>query len=493
MKQKLPYILTGLILLVYAGIRMWKVDATYDEVWTWQTFVPLGFMEILNCTPCDANNHILNTLLIKFFIWLGGDNLFIMRLPALLGFAFYLYFSARIALRFLTPLMGICFFILSWSNPFLLDFFSLARGYGISLGFIMASLYFLLDFLKRLSLRSSAWSLSFGALSVLSNLSTLNFYLSLIAVLLLYALIKARSFISPQSQIRNPQFHFLKLFYRIFAISFILFAILYEPVRKLSSQGNFYYGGVSGFYDDTLMSLTAFSLGKPYEESAIVPLVLNILISVFIIVLLLSVLPGKGKKLSFRLFILFIVLIPVLSGSVQFLLFRTPYLIDRTAIFYYPLFVLVFSVWSDAGDGSKVRNFLSGGMITTTIAFLVNFILNANFFKTITWPHDSRTTEILDYLQEEAERQKASLKFDSSWPFEKSLQYHLEKGTYHGLIYVKQSRNVVEKDAEYFLYFNKSLDKVVYNSKTQPILHLEKDTVLTYPEEGITLFKLIKQ
>lgn len=168
---------------LYVLVRAVTVDITYDEAWTIRYFVRLDAMHILNCTPCNANNHIANTLLIKLLFGYGQGSVFLARLPNVLAFVLYLYFAFRIAGRFLSGFVPVAALLLLILNPFLLDFFSIARGYGLSLAFEMASLYFLLSFVSRKTGKHALWSLLFGGAAVICNFTLLNYWLVLLLVI----------------------------------------------------------------------------------------------------------------------------------------------------------------------------------------------------------------------------------------------------------------------------------------------------------------------
>ncbi|MCH8554049.1 MAG: DUF2827 domain-containing protein, partial [Schleiferiaceae bacterium] len=79
------------------------VGATYDEVWTITHFAKFYYPDVLTCTPCDANNHILNTLFIKVLFTLFGESLFLARLPNVLAFLMYSSYCAKIINLILPP------------------------------------------------------------------------------------------------------------------------------------------------------------------------------------------------------------------------------------------------------------------------------------------------------------------------------------------------------------------------------------------------------
>ena len=91
-----------------------------------------------------ANNHLLNTWLMRLCSALFGDSEFSLRLPNILAHAAYLAGSLRLLGRFQPAVLRLVGFVLLNLNPFALDFFFLARGYGLAMAFVVWSLYFLL-------------------------------------------------------------------------------------------------------------------------------------------------------------------------------------------------------------------------------------------------------------------------------------------------------------------------------------------------------------
>jgi hypothetical protein len=97
-----------------------------------------------------ATNHFLNTLLTKACDFVAGGSEIVLRLPSVIGYAMFLGFSLLILHRSVRPAIAAPGFVLLNLNPYVLDFFSLSRGYGLSLGFLMGSLFYLFKFLDHL-------------------------------------------------------------------------------------------------------------------------------------------------------------------------------------------------------------------------------------------------------------------------------------------------------------------------------------------------------
>ncbi len=175
----------SLFFIIFEVLRAVRVPFTIDEASTYLNYLSSNVMAVFDLN--SANNHFLNTLLAKIAWTLGGSSEFILRIPNLLGYLIYLLFSFRILDRFVkNKVIVICGFLLLNLNPYVLDFFSLCRGYGLSLGFLMAALFFFFSFLdkpipsSKEGYRNLSRSLAAASLAVLSNFSLLNVYLSLI-------------------------------------------------------------------------------------------------------------------------------------------------------------------------------------------------------------------------------------------------------------------------------------------------------------------------
>jgi hypothetical protein len=62
------YLFLGFLVFIYILIRSININITYDEAWTLRDFVSLPFKQIFSFEPADANNHLLNTVLIKILL-----------------------------------------------------------------------------------------------------------------------------------------------------------------------------------------------------------------------------------------------------------------------------------------------------------------------------------------------------------------------------------------------------------------------------------------
>lgn len=128
----------------------------------------------------------------------------------------------------------------------------------MAVSFSVLSIFYLFNYIENSKINNLKLSLIFSILAILSNFCLLIYYVSLIAVINIYWLsleggIKLRDLINKNKPV---------------LISFLLLVvIMFEPVRKLTKAKEFYDGGNTGFWTDTVGSLINSSLyGHSYPE-----------------------------------------------------------------------------------------------------------------------------------------------------------------------------------------------------------------------------------
>lgn len=184
---RLLILAVSLALIAFEAVRAARATFYFDEANTFLNYLSSNILAIFNFN--SANNHFLNTVLAKLFCAVGGTSELVLRLPNLLGIIVYLLFSFLIVDRFIkNRLMAVCGFLWLSSNPYLLEFFSLCRGYGLSLACLMAALFFFFSFLKTTTDdeaeadRRLRYSLTAAGLGVLANFNLLTVYISLVVL-----------------------------------------------------------------------------------------------------------------------------------------------------------------------------------------------------------------------------------------------------------------------------------------------------------------------
>lgn len=462
------YTIFPLLIFCYLTVRAVCTGITYDEAWTLSGFVPYSFSDILRFEPCDANNHLLNTLSIKVLFQFLPDSLLVARLPNLFGGFLYLFFSAKLCRRY-SNITGILCFSLLCLHPFLLEFFSLARGYGLALGLLTAALHYGRRFFETTQRKDLVLSSLFISLAVTAALSYLHVYLAF-QTLLFFRILKA------DKTNRGLLFFIQAAFFTG------LFILLVGPIQKLRANDNLYYGGSTGIYEDTLLSLASYFRSGP-PAGAGVRLALTVFLLLFVFLFINAIRLGAFKKKAF-VFLAGLFLLSLFSISSQFYLLHTLYVTDRTALFIYPLIIILFAESFAQLDSQRLQNTISIPLVTI---YLLNFLLTFNTYKTSTWFFDAHSEELIRFI---AKRENGkSVNLQHAWPLTKSLSYYREK-QYPTLSTIYKSPQEAAKSRDYYIYLDAAIDQVDYAKGREVFNLLAKDTLLVFKSEGLYLFQL---
>lgn len=238
-----------LLFLVYIVIRAFSVFYIHDELVTKYAYM-LDWNPIPYTGYFDANNHFFNSFLGGLFIRLfQNESMWVVRLPSLLAFPIYFWsiVSFRKAFRFKSNYwLFICLLVFS---VFILDFFSLTRGYALAWSFLFSALSFTREYILTQKTNYFLFALTSWLLSMYSNLSLLIISLSGILFLVLWNW--------KFKQFKNLTFSFISLL----PIGFMAYYSM-----QLQKSGKLYLGGKEGFLDVSVSSLSELHFGyiHPY-------------------------------------------------------------------------------------------------------------------------------------------------------------------------------------------------------------------------------------
>jgi hypothetical protein len=144
-------LLLGLIILIYISIRITTVCFSIDEYMSYTEHVAGTWWDALRInnhrTGWIANNHILNTLCMKFEFQFIGNKDWMLRLHLPISFVIGFWYGYKL-IQLLSPsvIRQTIYLMILFFNPFLLDFYGLARGYALSFSAIIAAVYYLLQY-----------------------------------------------------------------------------------------------------------------------------------------------------------------------------------------------------------------------------------------------------------------------------------------------------------------------------------------------------------
>lgn len=183
-KKDIPttiWVLFGLamVLFAYALVRAHTVSFSYDESYTYLQHVRKDMFYQQAYDQMGGNHHLLNVWGMWVSMKLFGTSELALRLPNLLAYVLYLYATARIALKAPWGVTAIACFILLNAHPYLIDFFSLARGYGLACGLMMMSLWQSWRFFDEgLRWQQLGRATAFSALAAMSHVIMINYLLA---------------------------------------------------------------------------------------------------------------------------------------------------------------------------------------------------------------------------------------------------------------------------------------------------------------------------
>jgi hypothetical protein len=363
-------------LFIYVIGRATLIGITHDEALTFINAQEHTLPELFNGTVMTANNHFLNSFFIKVFMgWFGNDILVIRLFSVLcfLPFTFFTYKILRLIIENKVVLYGS--FLVQLLNPYLLEFFSLARGYAPAVAFMTISVYHLVRYFYNKEVKLYYVFVP-AFIAVLCNFVLLQFTCALAAVIVVGAALDRK--------------YFLRTLYRTSVWVILIMIIVAYPVYLLMINHEFYFGGEHGLYADTLLSILYSYNYRLFDR----PHVQEIWLAFFHIVLFLGllVLFSVGKKINTNVIqpknvIAVLFVFTILVGLAQTNILHSKYLFARTALFLLPLGML--AMYSLIDGFSNIHKFFSYSIILTwSCIVLAHVFVTFNFKFSVEWPYE---------------------------------------------------------------------------------------------------------
>lgn len=395
----IPFLI-GLV-VIYKAIFL---SFTHDEALSFQIIT--GNTQLLN----SANHHLLNTWLMSF-CGLFSYHEWCLRLPSVFGFVLYAFFLLKIIKDFSIAFQVLFFIPLLLLNTYLLDFFSLARGYGLSIGLATGALYFLLQTPQQF-IRNSMLSMLMASLATLANLNLINFYIMVVLILLV------RLFFT--SEMENKWKRIFGLILTLYSTALLVF--LLKRLLMLKELGELYYGNSSLI--DGFNSLIIWSLDFSVLPDALIPTIDFIILAMFIIA---GVLILVTKQFGSNKAILFYINFGITLGlCIEHFFFQSLFPQNRTAVYLIPLLVLFAgSVLSELGKfikaDKKVLVFLA--LILVTLPVMYQFQRRLSLNSCFEWNYDAFTKQAAIFCSQT--QHQVPIKVAHNWVFGPALSYYV--------------------------------------------------------------------
>lgn len=406
-----------LLFIVTAAIVFYRsasLSMTHDESATWLYLQDNSILPILFLKDAwgTANNHYLNSLLIQWFSSILGDKEWVIRLPNTISYLLYgiasIYLIKRVFETKGAQLMAAGLIFL---NVYLIDFFSLARGYGMSLAFHMVALVILYKWIKSRKpflLVFLFAALTLAALSLFTHLIFFPLYTILVYCFLIWSY-KRNAIPFQVSEIIIP-------------LSFLILIslIVYVPVTTLSSNAEFLWGtpmleeSFKGLIKDSLQARAY--LGSETDGIIGVILALSIIAGVL---QRLKLLQKNDTATAFHLGIFLVFILMIFGIVFSKWIFGTLYPVDRKSTLYLPLIFLLVPYSIEFFKNNKVTTLIGAGFL---ILSLIHFQDKLEIDRTREWYYDYQTREYIELIASEIKDKDVDV--GMNWTFYWSATYY---------------------------------------------------------------------
>jgi hypothetical protein len=386
---------------------------TTDEAFTYNRSVSAPIPALWK--DFDANDHVLHTLLCKVTTGMFGVSEFTLRIPALAGGI--LYFWTVWAFSRLLFRDG-PFFLLSVAalalNPLILDYCSIARGYGMATALLLLALYQLLRFQKAVT---ELWRMNVAgvalALGVAANLTVA---LPGVVLMTLFSAQYLGECLRPldRDRLGARASHLIDRMVVpgiVITVTLLLFPLM--PARRES-----FYVGATRLADSvtSLIYACLWRPGNPFEnsslhqtmESAILIAGWYVLPGVFAVAFFAAAI---RRRITTPLTWLF--LLTVLTAGLQMALHHwsnVPYPERRTGLYYVPLLTLLGLETAFAAP--KLLRTVSAAVALCMVALFL-LLWNVRYYDE--WLFDASTRDLMRSVQANRSRFPV-LRLTASWP-----------------------------------------------------------------------------
>jgi len=342
-------------ILVLVIARCALVPFAHDEVATFNFYIQPGrFLPFLS--HVDAMGHFLLSAASWLSFKLFGSSPLALRLPLIVSFLVLCVGVVKLCNLFsslLPKLLCMAVFLLSYN---FLAFYSLARGYGISMAFLVLALFYFYCYIRHFSFRHFWKFLLFGQLALAANLTLVMVLLVATGFVLVFQF-RHKKLLSFQNLLLLPHFALIG-----FWVKFGFY---------LQANGALYYGGGDSYWQVTFQSLIETIALKSSLVTASFVLLFTVATMHFFYYVVkekLSYLWRSNFAITYVFFCTLVIAFYLLKK-----LLGVNYPEDRTGLFFYVLFALLFPFLVSETEATWRRMFVS---IPALLA--LHFVLQVN-------------------------------------------------------------------------------------------------------------------
>ncbi|TND10434.1 MAG: hypothetical protein FD123_76 [Bacteroidetes bacterium] len=397
-------IVSGLALFIYIVLRAYLLSFTVDENGTYGMFVSRGIVLPEVYDHFSANDHPLNTAMMIFFEKIFGSGELSLRFPNVLAGLLYLFSTAMMVRRMRPALFSAAAFLVLNLNPYLVQYFSLARGYGLACGltafaFWQAWRYFEDGYRFRHLLAAMLTS----SLAVYANFTYLNLYLPAVGLLGLFAFWKpGAGQIAFKSRIAHPAL--------VLTVVSVTLLVVIPVAMKMKAAGALFTGGAIFFWEHTVQSVieaSLFDTPGSLELKAPLALLVEIMYWLSAAAVLAWTTWGwiKKKRPVFPLFVLLALTLSVVSILLQYELMGTEYVTLRMALFLLWPFLLLLLLAAEKIPGPKIIPAIVCVLLAAPLTY--HFAGTLSLYHGFGWPTGEDNKAVVKLLEEYRGKQPA--------------------------------------------------------------------------------------
>jgi uncharacterized membrane protein len=417
-----PLAYARILFFVLLAVNLYRAATTSistDEAYTYNRSVSVPIPKLWE--SFDANDHVLHTLLCKASVALFGVSEFTLRIPALFGGVLLLW----VCLRLCRLLLGdgrrmLLAFALLALNPLILDYCSVARGYGMAVAGMLIALDQLLRVMQQ---PTSHWRLYAAgislALSVCANLTVVIPGLAMaaaFAVLYLGPALRERNW--GRLRVRTDAL----LDRMVVPGILIAVAILLVPLLPAKRE-HFYLGSHS--WRDSLISLgyaTLWRPSNPLEHTVLhQPAIFLLEIAALVLppaILLLAVYRWWSNREPLGALL---TLTTLATFAMLFLLNRLvgmPLPERRTGLYLIPLLTLLAVISAEEIAWARPAGRIAAALV------LLQFLVCWNVRYYDEWTFDAGSRQLVEYLQAHAPQPPQRATLHATFPLSNAIEFY---------------------------------------------------------------------
>lgn len=434
---------------VYIIFKVLNVPITHDEVATTVHYNNFNVWEIMMYPDPIPNNHILNTLSTKFCIFLFGSESWSVRLPNLLSFLIYAFGAYRI-LKIILPKDSMFYIpaaLLFISSPYLLDFFGLCRGYGISTALCTLSMSYMISGFANSNSKNIWAGFVLSILACYANFTLMVFWMVITIMTWFYFYF---SFRIKKTQIFKPTLILI-------GVNLAYAALIAVPIYKMQSTDQFQFWTSKGFIEETIKPLISHS---KYDSRIFITTNFLAWFSITWLVINSIYVFFKLKKTKSKFEIItrpisiatIIILITAGINILEVWILDLPNLNGRTALFFYPLFIIALISSYDILQEWKLKGVKIGISILMTTMIAHHVIHTMKPYSVREWSYDANTLDVLNIL--ERVKGDGEITLATNWMFYPSFYFYSYTGKFPSFDLQPSNHEIdVNSDAQYYYIF----------------------------------------